>query len=198
MKRFFAFTLTLITVLCLAACSVPTKNSSSRKNGLNTAFSANVSIVLDKLNAEGTIKRFGDGLWEIEFSSPNTLSGVLLKFSEGNIEASYKGLSFSVPQTAYPVKAAMLNLMDAVDTNARLSELKGEEKNDSLAVSGKLKAGEYVLTVDKNGQLSGFSMDSFKLDMRFSDIAPIGETASEGSENDTTGTAAPDTTAAAE
>lgn len=174
MKRFFAFTLTILTVLCLASCSVPAKNRSSRKNGLNEAFSASVTIVLDKLNAEGTVKRFGDGMWEIEFDSPNTLSGVVLKFSEGNIEASYKGLSFSVPQTAYPVKAAMLNLMDAVDSNARLSELKGEEKDDALVVNGKLKAGEYVLTVDKNGQLSGFSMDSFKLDMRFSDVAPIG------------------------
>ena len=173
MKKLITFTLAILTVLCVVSCSVPLKSATSRKNGLDCAFQADAVIALDRLQAEGVIRRFGTGAWEIEFSSPNTLSGVKLEFSEGNTEASYKGLSFSVPQSAVPVKAMMLNLIRAVDDNARLEELKGEEKDDILEVSGKLEGGEYVLKVDKDGKLSGFDMDNNKLKMTFTNVSPI-------------------------
>lgn len=170
MKRIFTFVLTIAAALCLAACAVPTGGDSSRKNGLGCAFSAAVSITLDRLEAEGEIKRYGEGVWEIEFSEPNTLSGVKLEFSEGNVLASYKGLSFSVPQSAVPVKAMMLNLIKAVEDNARLAELSGEESGGMLKISGSLDGGDYTLSVDKDGLLSGFEMPNNKLTMRFSEM----------------------------
>ena len=173
MKRLLTFTAMLVTVLCLASCAVTGGKTGSRKNGLGSRFQATVSVTLDRLEAEGTVKRFGDGMWEIEFSEPNTLSGVKLKFAEGNVDASYKGLSFSVPQSALPMKAMMLNLIEAVDKNAKLTELKGEEKDDMLAVSGKLDSGDYVLTVDKEGKLCGFSMENHKLEMKFTELSGI-------------------------
>lgn len=210
MKKLVTFTLAILTVLCLVSCSVPLKSTTSRKNSLDGAFQANVSITLDRLQAEGVVKRFGTGAWEIEFTSPNTLSGVKLEFSEGNTAASYKGLSFSVPQSAVPVRAMMLNLIKAVDDSARLDELKGEEKDGALEVSGKLEGGEYVLIVDKNGKLAGFKMDNNKLKMTFSDIAPIdpgtvqegtvspAEDLTESAETATTAPETEDTAAAAE
>lgn len=173
MKRLFAFVLTIVTAFCLTACSVPGKNETTLKNGLDQAFSAQANITLDRLDAQGTIKRFGDGLWEIEFDTPNTLSGIKLEFGEGNVDASYKGLSFSVPQSALPVKAMMLNLMEAVDTNARLDELKGEEKDGLLTVSGSLDGGDYTITVDKDGTLSCFEMPNNKLKIVFLELTPM-------------------------
>lgn len=173
MKRLITFTITILTVLCLVACSMPMQNKTSRKNGLNTAFTSNVKINLDRLEADGTVKRFGDGMWEVEFSSPNSLSGVKLSFNEGNVEASYKGLSFSVPQSALPVKAMMLNLIKVVDDYARLDELKGEESDGMLEVSGKLEGGEYILVVDKDGVLSRFEMPNNKLTMTFTELTEI-------------------------
>lgn len=170
MKRIFTFVLTIGAVLCLAACAVTKGGSSSRRNGLGSAFSAAVSITIDRLEAQGEIKRYGEGVWEIEFSEPNTLSGVKLEFSEGNVLASYKGLSFSVPQSAVPVKAMMLNLIKAVDDNAKLDELSGEESDGMLKISGSLDGGDYILSVDGNGLLSGFEMPNNKLSMKFSEM----------------------------
>lgn len=170
MKRIFTFVLTFAAVLCFAACSVTKGGSASRANGLGSVFSATVSITLDRLEAEGEIKRFGEGVWEIEFSQPNTLSGVKLEFSEGNVLASYKGLTFSVPQSAVPVKAMMLNLIKAVDDNAKLSELSGEESDGMLKISGSLDGGDYTLSVDKDGLLSGFEMPNNKLTMKFTEM----------------------------
>ena len=170
MKRVFTFVLTFVTVLCMTSCAVPVGSKTSRKNGLSSPFSAAVSITLDRLEAEGSIKRFGEGVWEIEFSEPNTLSGVKLEFSEGSVVASYKGLTFSVPQSAVPVKAMMLNLMKAVDENAKAEELSGKEDGDMLKIEGTLDGGDYTLTVDKDGLLSGFDMPNNKLTMRFTEM----------------------------
>lgn len=200
MKRLIASLACMIMGICLlVSCSVPLKTTTSRKNGLNCAFEAKASVTLDKLQAEGTLHRFGDGMWDIEFSTPNTLSGVKLSFSEGNVDASYKGLNFSVPQSALPVKAMMLNLIKAVDDNARLTELKGEEKDDTLEISGKLEGGEYTVTVDKDGRLLSFEMPNNKLKMMFAELnvtgdAPSASTTSESSAATSVQTAQPVTT----
>ena len=173
MKRIFAFVLTAVAAICLTACSVTKMGSYSRKNSLGCGFSSEVSISLDRLEAEGSVKRFGEGVWEIEFSEPNTLSGVKLEFSEGNVAASYKGLSFSVPQSAVPVKAMMLNLIKAVDDNAKAEELTGVENDGMLGIRGNLDGGEYILTVDGNGLLSSFEMPNNKLKMRFTEVKTV-------------------------
>ncbi len=170
MKRIFTFVLTAVVALCLTACSVTKIGSSSRKNSLGCSFSSEVRISIDRLEAGGTVKRFGEGIWEIEFSEPNTLSGVKLEFSEGNVAASYKGLSFSVPQSAIPVKAMMLNLIKAVEDNAKLEELTGEESEGMLSIKGNLDGGEYILSVDENGLLSRFEMPNNKLEICFTEI----------------------------
>lgn len=173
MKRLIAFALTILTAACMAACSVTGKGDTSKPNGLGSSFQAAVSIVLDDLNAEGTVKRMGSGNWEIEFNSPNTLSGVKLTFMDGNVTASYKGLNFSVPQTALPVKAMMLNLISAVDDLAANEELKGTEEDGMLKISGTLDGGEYTLTTDSSGNLASFEMPNNKLTMTFSELTPI-------------------------
>ena len=203
MKRLITLTFTIIVVLCLTACSVPMKNDTSRKNGLNCAFQSEVSVVIEKLEANGTLRRFGNGVWDIEFSSPNSLSGVKLEFNEGSVTASYKGLSFSVPQSALPVKAMMLNLIKAVDDNARLDELKGEEDGELLKISGELEGGEYILSVDKNGSPSCFEMPNNQLTITFLGLSVIGESSdgnTEVSEETTTEEEAPseETTSAEE
>ena len=170
MKRIFTSVITMAAAVCLTACAVTRSSSTSCRNRLDEPFSAAVSITIDRLEAEGSMMRYGEGVWEIEFSEPNTLSGVKLEFSEGNVMASYKGLSFSVPQSAVPVKAMMLNFMQAVDDNAKNDELSGEEKDGSISISGKLDGGDYTLTVDKEGLISGFEMPNNKLTMKFTEV----------------------------
>ena len=170
MKKLFSSVFLVFMAFVLTACTVPARNTAERKNGLNCAFSADVSIELDKLNATGKIRRSGEGEWDIEFLSPDTLGGVVLAFSSGTVTASYKGLSFSVPRTALPVKAMMLNLIDAVDSSARTEQLSGEEKDGMLQLKGSLEGGEYTITVDSEGRLSAFEMPNNLLKMTFSEL----------------------------
>ena len=65
MKRIFTFVLTAAAAICLTACSVADVGGSSRKNGLGCGFSSEVSITLDRLEAEGAVKRFPEILSEL-------------------------------------------------------------------------------------------------------------------------------------
>lgn len=175
MKKLFSSVFILLS-LCLVSCSAPMPTAQSRQNNLNSPFSSEITLTLDKLTAEGNIKRYGDSEWEIEFESPNTLSGVNLAFSQGNVNASYKGLSFSVPKSALPVKAMLVNLIEAVDTNARSEELKGSDNEGMLKISGTLEGGDYVLTVDGNGNISSFDMPNNLLEISFKEVTAISGT----------------------
>jgi hypothetical protein len=173
MRKFFAFAVALLTGAVMTACSVPGKKDGTSPNGLSSSFKAEVSIKLDEMDSEGTINRYGDGMWDIEFSSPNTISGVTLSFADGNAKATYKGLTFSVPQTALPVKSMMTNLIDATDELSQKEKLEGKKTDDGMEVCGKLDGGDYVLTVDKSGNILKFEMPGSKLVMEFKDVAPI-------------------------
>ncbi len=173
MKRLVSFAVILLMTLTMFACSSPIKSETSRKNGLNCSFESSVNITIDNLDAEAVLKRFGEGLWDIEFSSPNTLSGVKLEFDSGNVSASYKGLDFSVPQSALPVKSLMLNLIEVIDSNARLEELKGTENDNILELNGSLDAGEYVLSVGKDGKPVSFEMENNNFKIIFSDFKEL-------------------------
>lgn len=175
MKKLLSSVFILLS-MCLVSCSAPMQTTQSRQNNLALPFSSEITLTLDKLTAEGSLKRYGDSEWEIEFSSPNTLSGVNLAFSQGNVNASYKGLSFSVPKSALPVKAMLVNLIEAVDTNARSEELKGSENEGMLEISGSLEGGDYLLTVDGNGNISSFDMPNNLLEINFRDVAQISGT----------------------
>ena len=174
MKRLITFAAALTLAVCSVSCSMPTSGgSSARENGLSCSFGSPMELTLDDMNAEGEIRRMGDGEWNIEFSSPNTLSGVELSFSEGSVTASYKGLNFSVPKSALPVKAMILNLIEAVDSNAKLDKLNGSEKEGLLEITGTLEGGDYILKVDTDGYISEFEMPNNKLKIVFTDVNTI-------------------------
>ena len=79
MKRLITFMTSLTLAVCSVSCSMPTSGgSSARENGLSCSFGSPMELTLDDMSAEGEIRRMGDGEWNIEFSSPNTLSGVEL------------------------------------------------------------------------------------------------------------------------
>lgn len=175
MKRLVTFALTGIMLFSIVGCSSPMKaQEDTVENGLNTAFQTETQITLDQMTASGTLCRFGEGMWEIEFDSPNTLSGVKLEFTDGTSTASYKGLNFSVPQSALPVKSMMNNLISAADELARNEELSGETENGAIKINGSLESGGYTLTTDKSGKLKKFEMPNMKLVMEFGEMHEIG------------------------
>lgn len=170
MKKLFTSVAVCICILVMTACSSPMNNSTKRDNNLNNSFTAKMTVILDKLTAEGTIKRNSDSNWEAEFESPNTLSGVKLCFEDNTVNASYKGLNFSVPKSALPVKAMLTNLISAVDTAAREEQLHGTESEGLLNINGNLESGDYTLSIDDKGLIHSFEMPNNLLKIVFTEV----------------------------
>lgn len=172
MKKYISVFLSFILVLSLCACG--SKSSVKFQPKLGSAFTVNAQIVYGEQESAAVVKRLGMSSWDIEFSSPNTLAGVVLSYRENNVEASYKGLSFSVPKSALPLKAIILTLTDVVDSMSQLDEIECEEKDDSFIYEGENEQGKYVLEMDKNGCLSKFTMKNLNLEITFTDFTDNG------------------------
>jgi len=183
-KRFLGITAVCMAAL-LTACSFgKVGGSGTVKNGLNTQMTADVAITIDEFTASGKVTRESEGVWVLDFNEPKTVSGVKLSFTNGEAEASYKGLSFSVPHTALPVKSMMLNLITVVEEQAKLEELEGKLKDEFFEIKGKLECGDYILTVDKDGKLVNFAMPGSKLDMKFTNVVTNGSAPTENQPSD--------------
>ncbi|MBO5164620.1 MAG: hypothetical protein J6B75_11050 [Ruminococcus sp.] len=174
MKKLLTSVVICVCLFVMTACSSPMNNSTKRENNLNSSFTAKMTVVLDKLTAEGTITRSSDSIWEAEFESPNTLSGVKLCFEGNTVNASYKGLSFSVPKSALPVKAMLTNLISAVDAAAREEQLQGTESEGLLNISGTLESGDYTLSIDDKGCIHSFEMPNNLLKIVFTEVTVSG------------------------
>ncbi len=170
MKRLFVFMFTVIIITVFTGCNekTPVKNA---KANLDSAFECNMKIVYDDSEFDGKLKRMGHGAWEAEFNSPETLSGVKLSFLNGDVTASYKGLSFTVPKSALPLKSILSNLMTVVDELSVLDELECTVKDGMMIVEGDVEQGPYTLKIDeKTGWISEFEMKNVNTKMTFSDM----------------------------
>lgn len=157
-------------VMMLSLCACGGKGSTSCKPDLNKSFCITAHMEYGEMTADAVIKRLGSANWDAEFSSPNTLAGVLLSFRDTNVEASYKGLSFSVPKSALPLKSILSSFIDIIDNIAQQPEITGEEKENEIITEGETELGKYTLKFDKNGYPTGFEMPNLSLVITFSDF----------------------------
>ncbi|NLK70903.1 MAG: hypothetical protein GX286_05620 [Clostridiales bacterium] len=172
MKRIFALMLVVISILTLSACGKVGKVKKEIKPKLDSSFSCNVKMKYGDLLSEAEVKRFGNGAWEAYFSQPNTLAGVKLMFMDDEVTASYKGLSFSVPKSALPIKSMMSNLFSIIDETAAKDTIEVINDKEYMVIEGRTEQGDYEIKLDKEtGLLNSFEMPNLDLVIEFSDFA---------------------------
>ncbi|MDE5564709.1 MAG: hypothetical protein K2I93_06105 [Oscillospiraceae bacterium] len=161
MKRIFA--LFCLTSVLLTGCSMPQGSSGTVTNRMTGSFCAEVTVTTAENETKGILTRFGTDAWCVEFSEPAALSGVKLDFLDEEVTASYKGLEFSVPQSAQALKTELSELMDVVDTMAQTMELQGSAKDGNVSCEGELEVGDYMLVLNGEGVPLSFSLPAYGL-----------------------------------
>lgn len=170
MKRLVISVCMLFTVLLMTGCGSKTKMESAKAN-LDSAFECDMKIFYDDSEFDGKLTRMGMGEWETCFTAPDSLDGVMLSFSGKDVTASYKGLSFTVPKKALPIKSILTNLMNVVDELAAAGELECTGKNGVMVSKGETEGGEYELSIDaETGCISGFEMKNVGVKMEFENV----------------------------
>lgn len=167
---------TSIVMTFLTACST-TKEKVSTKELLAEPFTCTANITTDELDATGILNRYASDSWDIEFSEPSTLSGVKLTFNANTSEASYKGLTYSMPKTAVPVNSMLLCLASAVDTIANADQTDCTASEGLLTFKGSTDGGDYILTLEEDsGNLAMFEMPNSNLIITFVNQSPLDTT----------------------
>lgn len=160
----------LAGAVLLSGCSSPVGGETGAAQKLSGSFTTEMTMNMEEQTVSGTLSRMGDGMWSVSFAEPATLAGVVLDFSGGEVTASYKGLAFSVPQTAMPAKSILSSLILVVDDLAKQEHISGEKDGDYVSVEGELEGSPYLLRLSAGGELAGFEMDNMDTVLTFTDF----------------------------
>lgn len=169
MKKIIPIFLSVFLIISMCACSSGGKNVKFSPK-LNEPFVVTAKIQYGDQESDASFRKYSKANWDIEFSSPNTLAGVILSYRDDKVDASYKGLSFSVPKTALPIKSIISTFIDVADSTADLPEIEATEKEGLMIIEGETQQGKYTLKLDNSGGLSEFSMPNLELKIVFTDF----------------------------
>lgn len=172
MKKILSICLISMLTVFSVSCSAGKNSSPLTTADIKESFSCTASVTYGELQAQSTVKRFGKGMWENEFISPDTVAGVKLVFENDEITASYKGLEFSVPKSAVPFQSMLSCLIQAADEIYESDEIICSEKDGVLTYEGKLEQGDYEICFNaQSGFIQSFSMPNMELVIEFSDCS---------------------------
>lgn len=168
---------------CNAVQSIPGKISNQMTGG----FTTEITISNADTESKATLTRYGTDAWCVVFSEPQNLSGVQLDFLDDEVTASYKGLAFSVPQSAQAIRTELGNFMDIVDELSLSPELTGKPDEEKIIYEGKIEEGSYTLTFTDKGIPVQFSLPCYGVTVDFTGFT-------QQSESMTSETTIPETT----
>jgi hypothetical protein len=176
-KKIFTILTVVSLIISLSACGKLAGEKGSVKPELGNSWTVDSTIKYGNLDATAKITRNEKNNWDVEFASPNSLSGVRLSFNGDDVNASYKGLSFSVPKSALPYKTLLGTLFTAVDDLAEKDNIKGGVKDGIVTIEGKADSGNYKLGLDaKTGNLKTFEVPDYKATVQFENMTADGTT----------------------
>ena len=158
MRKFVIIPLVFLLTI-LTACSSKTATKPDTSGG----FSCNVSISYDDSDYSAIITRIGQGVWEAELTSPETVNGMVLYYENGEVVVKYKGFSVNLPNSSVPMKTLLSQIFEAVDNIANNPDAKSSKTENGIVVEGEVNDCGYIITFDKDGKLLSVNIPTKKL-----------------------------------
>lgn len=150
-KSFAAVMLCVITLFICTSCAKSGGGILAKNPDLSRPFRSSVKIQAGELELDGTVKRYGMGIWEMTVNSPETLAGLSLTGSDNGVSASLGDLKLEVPMENINDKAVFALIFKAIDSAASAAEsgvLTCTDTNDGKVYSGEFSFGTYTMTFD--------------------------------------------------
>ncbi len=173
MKRIVAILSMAAVLLGTSGCALQ-QSAGDVSNPMQGSFTSDVTLTTKDSETKGTLTRYGNEAWSVVFSEPAALSGVQLDFMDDMVTATYKGLEFSVPQSAQAVRTMLEELMDVVDDIAQEPTLKGTKEEGNLLLKGEEDDTPYTLTVGEDGTPLSFALPGYGLTITFETFSADG------------------------
>ncbi len=157
------FAVISLNAVLMTGCTVVQTVPGKIANPMTGSFTAEVTITNSDSESKATLTRYGTDAWCVVFSEPPTLAGVQLDFLDDEVKASYKGLEFSVPQSAQAIRTELEDLMNIIDDMALSPDLNGKADEDKIICEGEIEEGSYTLTFTDAGIPAEFSLPCYGL-----------------------------------
>lgn len=185
MKRIPAIITICALISTATGCNMQ-QTSGNIPNRMNGGFTSDITMTTADSETKGILTRYGTDAWQVEFTDPPALSGVQLNFTDNEVEASYKGLAFSVPQSAQAVKTMLAEWMEIVDDMSQQTELMGTVKENAVIYEGEIDEGSYTMQYSTDGAPMEFSLPSYGVTITFENFAASGASSETQGTSETT------------
>ena len=161
MKKISAIFLCFICIVSLSGCRKKEQSPDFFKT--NLPFICDVQIKYDTFSASGCLAYRNAAGATLEILSPQEISGIIFEYSGEQINASYKGISFSLNDSAATPAAKLI--FSALSTASHKAAMTDGEK---LFLTGKTDSTSWELYFDnKSGEIEALYCPSLDLEVGF-------------------------------
>ncbi|MCH5348023.1 MAG: hypothetical protein J1E40_01745 [Oscillospiraceae bacterium] len=112
---------------------------------LNVPFQSDVKVQAGELEFEGTVKRYGMGIWNMAVTAPETLEGLNISYNDEGVTAELDGLTMEIAMEDINSGAVFAQIFKAVDSAAAAGTLSCTDSEDGKIFSGEFSGGTYKL-----------------------------------------------------
>ena len=150
-KSFAAIILCVMMLFIFTSCSKGGGGILARNPDLSKPFQSAVKIQAGELEFDGTVKRYGMGIWEMTVDSPETLAGLSLAGNDSGVTASLGDLKLEIPTENINDKAVFALIFKAIDSAASAADanvLTCTDTEEGKVCKGEFSFGTYTMTFD--------------------------------------------------
>ena len=170
--------LVVVSIMFFTGCNSLKNSVTAKTPQLNTPFTCGFSITAyDDMELEGTMKRYGTGIWEMDVTSPETMSGLHIKRTTEGMDVSLGELEICIEQDKINRGAFAELIFNAIDSCAALPEMTLEESENGFQYTGKVSECPFIMTFSPDTMLlTEIEFPSIDLHAKISDFYPVTET----------------------
>ena len=169
------FLLLVLSIVTLTSCNSIKNAVTARTPQLNLPFSCGFVITAyDDMEVEGTMKRLGTGIWEMDITAPETMAGLHITRNDIGMDITLGELEICIGQDKINHGAFAELIFKAIDSCALTDKLTLEETENGLQYSGKVSECPFIMTFSPDTlALSGISFPSIDLEAVITDFCPV-------------------------
>lgn len=146
-------------------------NQAAKTPDITQSFTVTAEICYGDFEGSATINKVGHGVWNLEFTAPDTVNQMKVSYTNGDIQFSLDGISFDVSGKDSMVTTVPEIIFNAVDELSGNNETLTAEQNDTqIIVKFEKDDKKYILTFDKkSGALATLDVPKDEISITFAD-----------------------------
>lgn len=182
----------VVSAVLFTGCKFIKEKIVPRQPDMDRPFSCSFELTAfgddrdSKMTVSGDMTRYGMGIWEMNVTSPETMNGLNIKYSDGSTTASLGSLTLEIESGKLNDTAMFKRIFDAFDSCAAMHSIELYNSDNSAVYN----ADSYSIAFDKETLLPTALTFSDGLTVSISSFCDLAEktdeTSSQTQQSDTT------------